>query len=201
MKKSRLTIAVIALISVLLVGGTYAFFTDTKSQTNIITMGNVEIDLTEPLFEEDNKDLTVKNVMPGKKIVKDPTITLKGTSNDAYVRAKIEVTGKSMDLNQKQMGELIDGIHFTNGWVLGDNDYYYYNLALTQTDSEVLIFDHVIIPEVWGNETNNLTFEINVTAEAIQAENFNPKTNENNNIIDWVNSKGQRVTVENYSAN
>lgn len=202
MNKKKLISAVLALVLLVTgVAATYAYFTDTKSQTNIITMGNVEIDLAEPKYELANPDFTVRDITPGKVIEKDPTITLAATSNTAYVRAKIEVDGKITTLVGNHVDELIEGINFMDGWVLGEDGYYYYNTALTQENKTVLVFDKVTIPESWGNETNGMKFEINVTAEAIQAENFTPKTTNDGNIINWLNSKGEAVTVENFKVN
>ena len=49
MKKKSILMAAIAvmLVAVLVVGGTLAYFTDTKSATNTFTMGNVKITLDE----------------------------------------------------------------------------------------------------------------------------------------------------------
>ena len=49
MKKKTILVAAIAvmLVAALVVGGTLAYFTDTKSADNTFTVGNVKIDLLE----------------------------------------------------------------------------------------------------------------------------------------------------------
>ena len=49
MKKKSILMAAIAvmLVAVLVVGGTLAYFTDTKAATNTFTVGNVKINLIE----------------------------------------------------------------------------------------------------------------------------------------------------------
>ena len=48
MKKKLIAISlVVAMLAVAIVGGSLAYFTDTKSATNTFTVGNVKIDLIE----------------------------------------------------------------------------------------------------------------------------------------------------------
>lgn len=74
------------LATVLAVGGTLAYFTDTKSAENTFTVGNVTLDLTESSWVAANNKL-----IPGVAIGKDPCITLKSGSENAYVVATITV--------------------------------------------------------------------------------------------------------------
>ncbi len=84
MNKNKTILASIVLLSVLVVGGLVAFFTDTKSTTNTFTIGSVTITLTEPNWVANN----AQNVMPGDVIPKDPTVTNTG-NNDAFVFMKV----------------------------------------------------------------------------------------------------------------
>lgn len=56
MKKKTILVAAIAvmLVAALVVGGTLAYFTDTKSATNTFTVGNVKIDLLESSLHREN---------------------------------------------------------------------------------------------------------------------------------------------------
>ncbi len=56
MKKKTILVAAIAvmLVAALVVGGTLAYFTDTKSATNTFTVGNVSIDLLESRLHREN---------------------------------------------------------------------------------------------------------------------------------------------------
>lgn len=56
MKKKSILMAAIAvmLVAVLVVGGTLAYFTDTKSATNTFTVGNVKIELLESSLHREN---------------------------------------------------------------------------------------------------------------------------------------------------
>ena len=90
MKKKTILVAAIAvmLVAALVVGGTLAYFTDkTEAKQNTFTVGKVKIDLTETAWH-DNDDHTL---VPGKFYDKNPTITVKKDSQDAYVFLKLDL--------------------------------------------------------------------------------------------------------------
>lgn len=90
MKKKTILVAAIAvmLVAALVVGGTLAYFTDkSDAKVNTFTMGNVGIDLTETAWHA-NDDHTL---IPGKFYDKNPTITVKDNSQDAYVFLKLDL--------------------------------------------------------------------------------------------------------------
>ena len=87
MKKKIIALClVIALAATAVIGGTLAYFTDTtEAKVNEFTVGNVDIDLTEPSWEGD------ATLMPGVSYDKDPTITVGEKSQDAYVFLKLDM--------------------------------------------------------------------------------------------------------------
>lgn len=89
MKKKTILVAAIAvmLVAALVVGGTLAYFTDTKSVTNTFTVGNVAIKLEEPNWKANEPHTLV----PGASYAKDPTITVEKGSQDAYVFLEINM--------------------------------------------------------------------------------------------------------------
>ncbi len=89
MKKNRkylIAILSICLVAALAIGGTIAFLTDKDEVTNTFTVGDLDITLTEPNWndETDGKDL-----VPGDTEVKDPTIT--EVKNNSYMRVVMTV--------------------------------------------------------------------------------------------------------------
>ena len=90
MKKKTILVAAIAvmLVAALVVGGTLAYFTDkTEAKKNTFTVGNVAIDLKEPSWKENESH----TLLPGARYAKDPTITVKEGSQDAYVFLEINM--------------------------------------------------------------------------------------------------------------
>ena len=96
MKKKSILMAAIAvmLVAVLVVGGTLAYFTDTKSATNTFTVGDVKIKLDESNVNDPDGDRVTSNeytgVFPGIQYKKDPVVTNTG-KNGAYVRAVVTI--------------------------------------------------------------------------------------------------------------
>ena len=85
--KKRIIIGVlsISLILVLSIGGTIAFLTDSEEVVNRFDMGDLDIEIEEPNWHEnDGEDL-----VPGTTRLKDPTIT--NIQSDSYMRAVMQI--------------------------------------------------------------------------------------------------------------
>ena len=83
MKKKILAMCLcVAMLAIAIVGGTLAYFTDTDTETNVFTTGDVDIDLIE-VFDAENAKL-----LPGIDIQKEVTIENTG-SESAYVRVHV----------------------------------------------------------------------------------------------------------------
>lgn len=95
-KKYLLFIFCAALISFISIKATTAYLTSMKTKVNVFTVGQVKIILDETEVDElgnkksDNRVIENKyHLMPGYTYVKDPTVTIKNDSNDAYIRILI----------------------------------------------------------------------------------------------------------------
>lgn len=195
-KKAALLISSLALIAVIVVGGTLAYFTSQDTRENIVTLGKVEGTLTETGENGRDDGTTGKdypNVMPGDVLAKDPTITLDSESAPAYVRVQIDyinpATNQS-DLTDAQIAELESALKLNAGW-RKSGDYYYYNQTL-DNDAErttTTVFNEVTIPKTWGNEFAEKTFHMNVKAQLVQSDNFTVQRADDGSgdIIGWEN--------------
>lgn len=89
MKKKILAITLcIAMLAMMLVSGTMAYFTDTQAKTNTFTMGKVDITLDEPNYKPVDGKL---KVFPGQTYPKDPTITVAADSENCYLVATVTI--------------------------------------------------------------------------------------------------------------
>lgn len=89
MKKKILAITLcIAMLAIMLVSGTMAYFTDTQAKTNTFTMGKVDITLDEPNYKPVDGKL---KVFPGQTYPKDPTITVAADSENCYLVATVTI--------------------------------------------------------------------------------------------------------------
>ena len=170
MNKRKLVImmASVALIGAVGIGATLAYFTDSEVANNTVVMGNVNIELDEPSFRPTLSNNAIGDVVPNQEITKDPTITLQEGSEDAYVRVKIDVTG----LNEGEMSGITEYIdaNLNTGWVKGADGLYYFNSIMSLSGTKTTtVFNKIKIPATWTNTSADKTFNIVITAEAIQA--------------------------------
>ena len=83
-KKVKIGILACLLAGALTVGGAAAYFTDSDTAVNTITIGKVELDLQEPNYVPET------SITPGEEITKDPKIRNTGI-NDEYVFLTVTV--------------------------------------------------------------------------------------------------------------
>lgn len=214
-KKSAILISALALIAVIVIGGTLVHFTHQDTVQNVFTLGKVEGNLTETTAEYETpmdqnspegathqvkpgtpteEGISYNGIIPGDWLSKEPRVSLTGKSEDAYVRVKLEVINEDGKLNSLQKRELLTTkcLNFGENWVFGVDGYIYYQEKLTrdpdgskQTDP---VFTIVKIPEDWDNSTvGETSFKIAIQADLIQAENFESSLVRNNlnQIISW----------------
>lgn len=103
-KRKILTLAVVAVIAITAVAGaSLAYFTDTDTAENTLTMGSVKIKLDEAAVDaygcetddgtrvEGGNEYGIDAVYPGAVIAKDPTVHNVG-KNGAYIRATVNIS-------------------------------------------------------------------------------------------------------------
>ena len=181
MSKKKLTIAALVLALVLVIGGIVAYFTDVKDASNVFTLGNVSITLTEPSWVPANAE----NMSPGKKVDKDPTITNTG-SMPAYVFAEVKVP-----MTTETTPREVFSYTLNDGWVeVGEGTtaggftthVYAYGSATAMTSLAKdgvtpAVFDDVTLinvadPSVIPVDATSKKFNLDVKAKAIQANDL-----------------------------
>lgn len=188
MKKKIIAMClIISLATVALIGGTLAFFTDTKAASNVFTVGNVEIKLEEPGWDGPNGTgkADAAEVYPGEPLAKDPTVTNIG-DNPCFVRVKVFGLDSLVNAGPIQIRNADGTLGQPNpDWTLIDG-YYYYNKPLivagtgTQTWNTGLLtetpklFNHIVIPTGLENGNASTTFYVDVVAQAVQAQGARP---------------------------
>lgn len=199
MKKKITAIAlVVCLVAVAIVGGSLAYFTDTTdAKVNEFTVGNVKIDLTEPKWDAALKeDATAATLIPSRVIAKDPTITVKESSQRAYTFLKVQLsddfeelltkyaTAKKIDLTNAEGQKALIAAWFSSKvqpkiMELNLTEKYVILGVLSPKNpgDSVTYFDAVTVPaEVNGGMIKaDGKYEIYLTAYAIQAEGFEGK--------------------------
>lgn len=171
-KKKILSVGLAAsLAAIAVVGSSLAYFTDTDEKDNTFTIGNVDIVLTEPSWNEGQDlggfEVEADDLYPGEAVAKDPTVKNEG-ANPAFVRVKVEGMENFTYRTDYVEGKLGDG------WVDGKDGYFYYDGVLEANATTDALFDQVVLSTETTNG-NGETGHILVTAEAVQAQGAKTK--------------------------
>lgn len=172
MKKKIITMCLtVCLAATAVIGGTLAYFTDTDNAENVFTVGNVDIELTEPGWVAEGSE-DAETVYPGEPLKKDPTVTVAENSNPCFVRISVD--------GLKQFGDKGDIIYRTDyvdnklgeGWMLHTDGYYYYTKVLEDGKTTDALFEQIVMPTglIGGEEAQPIT----VVAQAVQAQGARP---------------------------
>jgi len=170
-KKIALVVVIISLIA-MGISGTMAYFTADSTATNVITAGNIDIDLIEmEKTDEGLKPFEDKDgVMPGDVISK--IVTVKNTGdNEAYIRVQVKkmITLAGDATGSAELSLLSCDIN-TNDWTYSKG-YYYYNKPLAAGEETAPLFENVTFSAAMGNEYQNCEAQIDVAAYAVQVKN------------------------------
>lgn len=172
MKKRRI-VACSILIACLSMGayGSIAYFTADATATNVITAGNVKINLKETAIPEGGGDPVPfedkTGVMPGAQISKIVQVANTG-DQPAYIRIKVD---KSITLANGVTGEpdlsLVSCNMNLDAWDEKDG-YYYYKEQLPAGETTKPLFTEVAFDTTMGNMYQDSKAEIKVYAQATQ---------------------------------
>ena len=171
MKRKLLILSLLVILAALTAAGTLAYYTDSARTHNVITSGNVDIDLLEWADEAHTKPFKNKQgVMPGTKVTKIVEVKNTGTGA-AFLRLYVEknvygADGKPMNSEPEPVS-----LNFNEtDWTYSEG-YYYYNRALQPGETTEPLFTTVTFDPQMGNEYQNAFAHVKVTAYAVQSAN------------------------------
>ena len=173
MKRRIFLIAVITIILSLTALGSWAYFTAEDTAHNVITSGNIDIQLLEWADEARSEAFPtegISGVMPGTAVTK--IVEVKNTgAGDAWVRVRAVkniVLADGIDSNV-DLGLMVLDFD-TEKWVERDG-YFYYILPLAPGETTVPLFASVTFDEKMDNRYQNATATVDVDVFAVQAAN------------------------------
>lgn len=196
--KKLLTGAIsLALVAVVSVGATLAYFTDkTETAQNVFSAGKVSLSLIdksepeegqvggEPYEKDGIIGIQYDNIMPGDVLSKVVGLNTAADSQDAYVAIRVtvndvvapnantvlpeEITAQISDIIASQVdGDLWASKDLGNGDVV-----YYFKTVVPADTKNLILFSAIPLPgSEWNNEYAELSFDVDVQAAAIQAAN------------------------------
>lgn len=196
LKKVIASLLIVAALCTVTVAGTLAYFTDEVTTRNVITSGNIAIELNEKTTDGvDFPKEGISGVMPGSSVDKIVTLTNTG-SGTAWVRMQVNTTVTDTE-GEKLPLELEDGkpaivLNFNNKgttdsspkWFEVDG-YWYYSVALKPGQTSAPLFDTVSFAPDMGNEYQNCNVLVDVSAQAVQVANNIPEGGQIDKIAGW----------------
>lgn len=179
MKKKLALLATLAACTAMIASGTLAYYTAQDKAHNVITSGNIEIELVETTdkLDANNQPIPFENVdgvMPGTTVSK--IVQVKNTGEaDAYIRVKVETNVTLATGNNAIPGYEPISIKYATGtskteWT-EKNGYYYYNSPVAPGEITKPLFSEVYFKKSMGNEYQNSKAEVEVIAYGTQVAN------------------------------
>lgn len=189
-RKILVSLAALALVAAISIGGTLAYLTSTAKVENTFTVGNVSITLDEAKVNEyGTPDANVPRVpgnayklIPGHTYTKDPTIHVGGLSENCYLFVKVEngldgAEGTSTIAAQmEKLGwKAVDGQTGVYAWHGTTGGTMNATRAIVAANENVTVFNTF----TFGSQADPARYEsaeIVVTAYAIQADGLASET-------------------------
>lgn len=166
-KCKLLLIALAAILVTALTQPSLAYYTTVGKATNVVTSGDIQLQINEKTADGSDFPADGVYVIPGDIISKQVSV---GNICDHpfYLRVKLVSGSTSADLLPEDCLKLdID----TQNWTYADG-YYYYNRVLEPGETTVPLFTQVeIVGSKVDKENIGSTLSITVNAYAVQSEN------------------------------
>ena len=183
-KKKIVSLCIVVALLAIAGMGTLAYFTDSGTAHNVITTGKIDITLNDKTIEAgvevDFPEDGVFGVMPTETVDKIVSVTNSGV-NDAWVRIRIEpaifaADGSKLpiyftDKSGTETPAFVIWLTGSEKWICGADGLWYYTESLAPGKTTDILFDKVTFAATLGNEYQNCTATIDVTAEAVQTVN------------------------------
>lgn len=175
------TLAILLGLSIAL-GVTAAFFSATATAGGTITLGNpVDIAITQGGATVTT--LTFDGTaLPGTVYDQAIGISIPADTSDCVVRSKLTITNSDTAALNVQAAT-------TDSWVLGEDDYYYYNGKLSAGNTADFVTSITVPKELTNNDANK-TFALSVQVESIQYANGAASEVWTTAPTDWVSAYG-----------
>lgn len=187
-RKILVSLAALALVAAISIGGTIAYLTSTDKVENSFTVGKVAITLDESKVDINGTAVTpaarVKantyKLMPGHPYTKDPTVHVDADSEDSWIFVKVENGISDIEAAEATGENAYTPIAkqiTNNDWTQldGKTNIYYKKYTAGTTDKDLAVFGNFKIADNaqdisgWGAAANA---KITVTAYAVQADGF-----------------------------
>lgn len=166
-------------------------------QRETISAASMEPVRLEVCFLEDGgeyEEEQITGLLPGETVERGTAVILDGTSPEACIRVSLTfggVLGESdgeeeaeCEARERRIRELKDGICFADGWLEGEDGYYYYQKKVAP-GSILTVYEQVMIPKNWDNDIAEQVFTIELLAEAVRWDHLEPWLLDGQAVLSW----------------
>ena len=178
MKKKILALSMVAICMSVVAYGTLAYYTASETAENVITSGNVGIELLEWAdadrtisYEEMYPDNIITDVMPGTDVTKVVEVKNSG-DNPVWVRVSVD---KQIIMDEQMDEEADTGLMTmdfdTDNWTVGNDGYFYYTKPLEAGKTTESLFAAVAFDPAMDNTYQNCKAKVEVKAYAVKTAN------------------------------
>jgi len=143
----------ICLVAAMAIGGTMAFLTDSEEVTNHFSVGDLDITITEPKWDDDGDDNGTpddpsddtpgdgEDLVPGDTREKDPTIT--AVEGDSYMRVIMSVQNRDGTAikDKDRLNKILATIRYADPALSEDNSYKLADIATYKTVNNKFTLD------------------------------------------------------------
>lgn len=137
----------ICLVAAVAIGGTMAYLTDSEKVTNTFSVGDLDITLTEPEWDDETDG---KDLVPGDTEKKDPTIT--AVEHDSYMRVIMEIQDKEGNAitDKDRLDLILQTIRYASPALSEDSSYSLNDLNTVPTVNS----DFTLVADKSSSDTN-----------------------------------------------
>ena len=178
MKKKILALSMVAICMSVVAYGTLAYYTASETAENVITSGNVGIELLEWAdadrtisYEEMYPENIITDVMPGTDVTKVVEVKNSG-DNPVWVRVSVD---KEIILSEESDIDADAGLMTMDfdrdNWIDGEDGYFYYVTPLEAGNTTEPLFAAVRFAGNMTNDYQNCKAKVDVKAYAVQTAN------------------------------
>lgn len=183
-RKILVSLAALALVAAISIGGTLAYLTSHDEVKNTFTVGKISITMDEadvdingtPIKDADRVKANEYKLMPGHEYTKDPKVHVEAGSENSWLFVKVENDLEKFESSNTGYTKIADQIT-GNGWtaLTGVAGVYYKSYTSQSTVADVPVFGNFKIADGaqdiqgWANAKDA---KITITAYAVQADGF-----------------------------
>ena len=170
MKRKLLVLSVAAICLAIIAAGTLAYFNAEDKAHNVITAGGINIAVNEWADEEKTQPFEDREgIMPGNVVTKIVEVENTG-ANEVWVRVRLDI-----EITLAGEGEAVPAFVSldvnTEKWTKGEDGWYYCSEPLAPGKLTPEVLRSVRFDTEMGNEYQNATATVDVTAQAVQTAN------------------------------